>query len=127
MQLYSISFSMSLLIYILYNISFSAFEGAGIELTDLLCSALSTLSRLLQLWPLDATKSPIAQTLSIRPVGRTERHLVTTIAQYIYHRVNPQLPRLATQLLTTLASVSDYYVCMSYIICERMSHVTVEI
>lgn len=86
---------------------FSAFEGTGIELIDLLCSALSTLSRLLQLWPLDATKSPIAQTLSVRPVGRTERHLVTTIAQYIYHRVNPQLPRLATQLLTALASVSN--------------------
>ena len=83
----------------------SAVEGAGIELIELMCLALSVLRRLLQLSPEGAISSPIAVSLSARPSGRSDKHLVTTVAQYIYHRQNPLLPSLATKLLSSLSVV----------------------
>ena len=84
----------------------SAVEGAGVELIELVCLALSVLRRLLQLSPEGATSSAIASSLSARPASHRDEHLVTVVAQYIYHRHNPQLPSLATNLLTTLSVVS---------------------
>ena len=73
----------------------SAVEGSGIELIELTCLALTVLRRLLELSPQGALSSPIAASLTARPAGRSDRHLVTTLAQYIYHRHNPLLPSLA--------------------------------
>ena len=88
----------------------SAVEGAGVELIELICLALGVLRRLLQLSPEGATSSAIASSLSARPAGHTDRHLVTVVAQYIYHRHKPQLPSLATKLLTALSVVSrDFF------------------
>jgi len=77
-----------------------------VELIELICLALSVLRRLLQLSPDGAMSSAIALSLSARPASHTDRHLVTVVAQYIYHRHNPQLPSLATKLLTALSVVS---------------------
>ena len=87
----------------------SAVEGAGVDLIELICLALSVLSRLLQLSPEGAMNSPIASSLSARPASRSERHLVTVVAQYIYHRHSPQLPSLATKFLSTLSGVSHNF------------------
>ena len=84
----------------------SAVEGAGIDLIELICLALSVLSRLLKLSPEGAMSSAIASSLSARPVSHTDRHLITVVAQYIYHRHNQQLPSLATKLLRSLSVVS---------------------
>ena len=87
----------------------SAVEGAGIDLIELICLALSVLSRLLQLSPDGVRSSPIVSSLSARPAGRSDRHFVTVVAQYIYHRHSPQLPTLSTKLLSTLSGVSRYF------------------
>jgi len=84
----------------------SSVEGAGVELIDLICLALCVLRRLLQLSPQGQLSSAMVSSLSARPAGHSERHFVTIVAQYIYHRHNPQLPSLATKLLTTLSVVS---------------------
>jgi len=84
----------------------SAVQGAGIELIELICLALSILSRLLQLSPEAALSSPMVSTLSTRPSSHTERHLVSVVAQYIYHRHDSRLPTLATKLLSSLSVVS---------------------
>lgn len=89
------------------------------DLIELICLSLSVLSRLLQLSPQAAMSSEIASSLSARPAGRSERHLVAVVAHYIYHRHSPQLPSLATKLLSTLsgvshsptASITCYYYC----------------
>jgi len=90
---------------ILSYVCYSALEGTGIELIELVCSALSILNRLLLLWPEGSTATSVAQSLSAAS-GVMDHHLVSTIAQYIYHRHCARLPCLATTLLTTLAQVS---------------------
>lgn len=84
---------------------FSALEGAGVELIALLKLALSVMNQLLMSWPKGTSTSPVAQTLSSRPTQGAERHLVATVAHYIYHRHNPELPSNATLLLKNLALV----------------------
>jgi nuclear pore complex protein Nup188 len=86
----------------------SASEGSGIELIDLVCLALSVLDRVLQLWPESSkTSASLSQSMSsaVQAAGMTDHHLVSTVAQYIYHRHSARLPCLATRLLTTLAQM----------------------
>ena len=84
-------------------------EGIGIELIHLIRLAFSVLNRLLLLRPEDQPPSPVEQSLSSWPSNRTQKHVVATIAQYIYHRQDPRLPTLATLLLKRLAVVSQIY------------------
>ena len=84
---------------------FSSVEGAGIEMIHLIRMAFSVLNRLLMLRPADMPPSPVEHSLSAQPANRSNRHVVATIAQYIYHRHDPRLPVLATLLLKRLAMV----------------------
>ena len=75
------------------------------ELIQVIRFSFSVLNRLLLLRPHDAPVSPVEHFLSAQPANRASRHVVATIAQYIYHRHDPRLPRLATLLLKRLAMV----------------------
>ncbi|RUS75550.1 hypothetical protein EGW08_016675, partial [Elysia chlorotica] len=106
----------------------SLLEGAGSDLVELIEMSLSVLNRLLLLKPpsLSGHPSPVEQALasskngpvpgsggigsipgaaSLQSAGQ-QRHLVATVAQYIYHRHSFRLPSLATLLLKRLATVS---------------------
>lgn len=50
--------------------------------------------------------SPVEHALASQPAGQQHRHIVVTMAQYIYHRHDPRLPTIATLLLKRLAVVS---------------------
>ncbi|KAK3087060.1 hypothetical protein FSP39_001128 [Pinctada imbricata] len=78
-------------------------QGTGAELIDLIQLSFSILNRLLTLKSPDLPVSPVENALSSQPVGRQTRHIVATIAQYIYHKHNPKLPALACKLLQRLA------------------------
>ena len=80
-------------------------EGAGVEMIQLIRMAFSVLNRLLMLRPVDMPPSPVEHSLSAQPANRSNRHVVATISQYIYHRHDPRLPVLATLLLKRLAMV----------------------
>ncbi|XP_076436935.1 nucleoporin NUP188-like [Babylonia areolata] len=88
-------------------------EGGGVDLIRLIQLALSVLNRLLLLRSPSLPPSPVEQALSWQPTGRQSQHVVATMAQYIYHRHNPKLPTLATQLLKRLALMSP----MSILAC----------
>ena len=106
-------------------------EGGGIDLIHLIRKAFSVLNRLLllrhhhhhqqQQQQLDGQESdgnsmsvapsgvavavgvsPVEHCLSAQPADLSQRHVVATIAQYMYHRHDPRLPRLATLLLKRL-------------------------
>ena len=83
-------------------------EGAGIEMIQLIRMAFSVLNRLLMLRPADMPPSPVEHSLSAQPANRSNRHVVATISQYIYHRHDPRLPVLATLLLKRLAMVRRF-------------------
>ena len=83
----------------------SSVEGAGVEMIQLIRMAFSVLNRLLMLRSPDMPPSPVEHSLSAQPANRSNRHVVATIAQYIYHRHDPRLPVLATLLLKRLAMV----------------------
>ena len=85
----------------------SSLEGEGVELIALVRSALGVLNRLLQAWPAGAAASPVARSLAGQPPGRSERHLLATVAQYVYHRHDSQLTGQATTLLKNVAAVSQ--------------------
>lgn len=95
----------------MFLLSFSTAEGAGVELIQLIRLSFSVLNRLLMLRPADMPPSPVEHSLSAQPANRSNRHVVATIAQYIYHRHDPRLPVLATLLLKRLAMVrtSEYW------------------
>ena len=80
-------------------------EGVGMELIQLVKLAFSVLNRLLILRPPNAPPSPVEHALSTQPANRAHRHVVATIAQYVYHRHDTRLPTLATLLLKRLAMV----------------------
>ncbi len=75
------------------------------EMIQLIRLAFSVLNRLLMLRPTELPPSPVEHSLSAQPANRSNRHVVATIAQYIYHRHDPRLPVLATLLLKRLAMV----------------------
>ncbi|CAH1785634.1 unnamed protein product, partial [Owenia fusiformis] len=81
-------------------------EGGGVELIHMIRLALSVLNRLLLLRPAHLSISPVEHALSSQPANRSHRHVVATIAQYIYHYHDQRLPRLSTLLLKRLAMVS---------------------
>ena len=98
------TFFFAILIYFLCVSS--ALEGNGVELSHLLRLAFSVLNRLLLLRPDGAQPSPVEHALSARPAGHSHRHVVATVACYVYHRHDPRLPTLAALLLKRLAMVS---------------------
>ncbi|XP_064649346.1 nucleoporin NUP188-like isoform X2 [Lineus longissimus] len=84
----------------------SAQEGIGTELIQQIRLAFSVLNRLLLLRPANQPPSPVEHALTTQPANRLQKHVVATIAQYIYHRHDPRLPALSTRLLKRLAMVS---------------------
>ena len=86
-------------------------EGAGIELIQLIRKAFSVLNRLLLLRQFTEKGSPVEHCLSAQPANLSHRHVVATIAQYMYHRHDARLPRLATLLLKRLGRYNvDIYI-----------------
>ena len=84
---------------------YSKSEGSGEDLVQLIQSGFSVINRLLLLRPADQTVSPVEVALSSQPAGYLNQHIVGVIAEYIYHRTNPLLPKLATLFLKRLAVV----------------------
>ena len=69
--------------------------------------AFSVLNRLLLLRPDGAHQSPVEYSLSAPAAGvGGKRNVMSTVAQYIYHRHDSRLPALAVVLLKRLAMVS---------------------
>ncbi|XP_052220538.1 nucleoporin NUP188-like [Dreissena polymorpha] len=79
-------------------------EGSGEDLVQLIQMAFSVMNRLLLLRSHDQL-SPVEVALSSQPAGYQNQHIVGVIAEYIYHRTNPLLPKLATLFLRRLAVV----------------------
>ena len=92
-------------ILLLYLMFCSKSEGSGEDLVQLIQSGFSVINRLLLLRPADQTVSPVEVALSSQPAGYLNQHIVGVIAEYIYHRTNPLLPKLATLFLKRLAVV----------------------
>ena len=84
---------------------FSQSEGSGEDLVQLIQNGFAVINRLLLLRPSDQTVSPVEVALSSQPAGYQNQHIVGVIAEYIYHRTNPLLPKLATLFLKRLAVV----------------------
>ena len=80
-------------------------EGSGEDLVQLIQNGFAVINRLLLLRPSDQTVSPVEVALSSQPAGYQNQHIVGVIAEYIYHRTNPLLPKLATLFLKRLAVV----------------------
>ncbi|XP_053381028.1 nucleoporin NUP188-like isoform X2 [Mercenaria mercenaria] len=79
-------------------------EGSGEDLMQLIQIGFSVMNRLLLLRSHDQL-SPVEVALSSQPAGYQNQHIVAVIAEYIYHRTNPLLPKLATLFLRRLAVV----------------------
>ncbi|XP_019619082.1 PREDICTED: LOW QUALITY PROTEIN: nucleoporin NUP188 homolog [Branchiostoma belcheri] len=86
----------------------SAFEGPGQDLIQMVKLAFSVVNRLLLLKPADGeTTSPLEQALTYHAGGAQQgKHLVSVIAQYVYHRHDVRLTRLATLMLKRLSQVA---------------------
>ncbi|XP_035683190.1 nucleoporin NUP188 homolog [Branchiostoma floridae] len=86
----------------------SAFEGPGQDLIQMVKLAFSVVNRLLLLKPSDSdTTSPLEQALTYHAGGAQQgKHLVSVIAQYVYHRHDVRLTRLATLMLKRLSQVA---------------------
>ncbi|KAL4219660.1 hypothetical protein ACF0H5_022232 [Mactra antiquata] len=79
-------------------------EGNGEDLLQLIQIGFSVMNRLLFLRVQDQL-SPVEVALSSQPAGYQNQHIVAVIAEYIYHRNNSLLPKLATLFLRRLAVV----------------------
>lgn len=97
----------------------------GNELIQLILMSFSVLNRLMLLKSTDLPLSPVEGALSSQPAGRQTQHIVSIIAQYIYHRHNPRLPTLAVLLLKRLAIVSvigsSFSLCWCWKLASSMS------
>nr|XP_022323949.1 nucleoporin NUP188 homolog [Crassostrea virginica] len=80
--------------------------GLGAEMIRLILTSFSVLNQLLLLKSPDLPLSPVESALSSQPVVRQNQHIVATVAQYIYHKHDPRLPKLACLLLKRLALVT---------------------
>ena len=80
--------------------------GLGAEMIRLILTSFAVLNQLLLLKSPDLPLSPVESALSSQPVVRQNQHIVATVAQYIYHKHDPRLPKLACLLLKRLALVS---------------------
>ncbi|KAJ8038745.1 hypothetical protein HOLleu_16255 [Holothuria leucospilota] len=93
----------------------SSMEGSALEMCQQIKLSLSVLNRLLLLKLPGQPPCPLEEALTSHTTGLPHQpHLVAVIAGYIYHRLDPKLPTLATLFLRRLAVVApmSLYGCL---------------